>query len=51
VHIETHAGFFTVESAEQVKQYRAAHDALMRASLSEENSRALITSVRDEMGR
>jgi transcriptional regulator with XRE-family HTH domain len=51
VHVETHAGFFTVESAEQVKQYRAAHDALMRASLSEEDSVALIRSVRDEMAR
>lgn len=51
VHIETHAGFFTVEGAEQVKQYRAAHDALMRASLGEKDSLALMRSVRDEMAR
>jgi transcriptional regulator with XRE-family HTH domain len=51
VHIETHAGFFSVESAEQVKQYRAAHDALMRVSLSEEDSQLLIRSVRQEVAR
>ena len=49
VHIETHAGFFSVENAEEVKKYRDAHDALMSASLSEEESRELIRSVRDEM--
>jgi transcriptional regulator with XRE-family HTH domain len=47
VHIETHAGFFSVENAEQVRKYRAAHDALMRASLSEKDSRNLISSIRD----
>jgi transcriptional regulator with XRE-family HTH domain len=47
VHIETHAGFFSVENAEQVKKYRAAHDLLMRASLSEKDSRDLISSIRD----
>ncbi len=51
VHVETHAGFFSVESAEQVEKYRAAHDALMRVSLSEKDSLALIRSVRDEMAR
>ena len=51
VHVETHAGFFTVGSDEQVKQYRAAHDALMRASLSEEDSLKLIRSVRNDMAR
>lgn len=49
VHIETHAGFFSVGNAEQVKRYRAAHDALMGASLSEKASRELIRSIRDEM--
>jgi transcriptional regulator with XRE-family HTH domain len=51
VHIETPAGFRSVESAEQVEEYRAAHDGLMRASLSEEDSLALIRSVREEMAR
>jgi transcriptional regulator with XRE-family HTH domain len=49
VHIETHAGFFSLGDAEQVKKYRAAHDALMRASLGEEASRELIRSIRDEL--
>ena len=49
VHIETHARFFSVQNTEQVKEYRAAHDALMRASLSEQDSRNLIRSARDEM--
>ena len=47
VHIETHAGFFSVEDAGQVKRYRSYHDALMRASLPEEDSRNLIRSIRD----
>jgi transcriptional regulator with XRE-family HTH domain len=49
VHIETHAGFFSVENTEQVKKYRAAHDALMGASLSEKSSWEQIRSIRDEM--
>lgn len=47
VHIETHAGFFSVEDAGHVKEYRSHHDALMRASLPEEESRNLIRSIRD----
>lgn len=47
VHIETHAGFFSVEDASQVKTYRTHHDALMRASLAEEESRNLIRRIRD----
>jgi transcriptional regulator with XRE-family HTH domain len=47
VHIETPVGFFSVENAEQVKKYRAAHDAMMRASLSEKESRDLIRAIRD----
>jgi transcriptional regulator with XRE-family HTH domain len=47
VHIETHAGFFSVENAEQVKKYRVAHNSLVRASLSEDDSRARISSIRD----
>ncbi|HEY4864849.1 MAG TPA: Scr1 family TA system antitoxin-like transcriptional regulator [Candidatus Dormibacteraeota bacterium] len=47
VHIETHAGFFSLENAAQVRKYRAYHDALMSASLSEQDSRDLIFSIRD----
>jgi transcriptional regulator with XRE-family HTH domain len=47
VHIETHAGFFSVEDEDQVKKYRTHHDALMRASLTEEESRNLIRRIRD----
>jgi transcriptional regulator with XRE-family HTH domain len=47
VHIETHAGFFSVEDEEQVKKYRTHHEALMRASLTEEESRNRIISIRD----
>ena len=51
VHIETHAGFFSLGDAEQVKKYRAAHDALMRASLSKQGSLERIGAIRDEMAR
>jgi transcriptional regulator with XRE-family HTH domain len=51
VHVETHAGFFSLGDAEQVRKYRAAHDALMRASLGREQSLELISSVRNEMAR
>jgi transcriptional regulator with XRE-family HTH domain len=47
VHVETHAGFFSVEAVEQVRRYRSAHDALVRASLTEEASRELIGKIRD----
>jgi transcriptional regulator with XRE-family HTH domain len=49
VHIETHAGFFTVENTEKVKKYRDAHSSLMHASLDEKSSRDLICSIRDEV--
>jgi hypothetical protein len=51
VHVETHAGFFSVENAEQVKKYRVAHGALMRASLSEQDSQKLICAIRDATPR
>jgi len=47
VSIETHAGYFSVGDAEQIKRYRAAHDALVRASLTEEASVELIYKIRD----
>lgn len=49
VHIEAHTRFFSVGDPEGVKKYRAAHDALMAASLNEKDSRELIRSVRDEI--
>ncbi len=47
VHVETHAGYFSVEDVDQVKRYRAAHDALVRASLTEEASHELIVKIRN----
>jgi hypothetical protein len=46
VNVETHAGYFSVEP-ERVARYRSAHDALVRASLSEEASLELILRIRD----
>jgi transcriptional regulator with XRE-family HTH domain len=45
VHIETHAGFLSIEDPDKVVRYRNAHEALVHASLSEEKSRALIHSI------
>jgi transcriptional regulator with XRE-family HTH domain len=47
VHVETPAGYFSVGEAETVRRYRNAHDALVRASLTEEASRELIWKIRD----
>lgn len=49
VHIETHAGFLSIDNPGKVAEYRTWHDALVRASLSEDDSRKFIRSVRDEM--
>jgi hypothetical protein len=46
VHIETHAGFLTIEEPKRVAAYREAHDALIKASLNEDDSRRLISAVR-----
>lgn len=46
VHIETHAGWRSIENPDKVAEYRKAHAALVDASLSEDDSRALIRSVR-----
>jgi transcriptional regulator with XRE-family HTH domain len=48
VHIETHAGYWSIEDPDKVAKYREAHDALVKASLSEDDSRELIRSIRDE---
>lgn len=47
VHIETHAGFWSIEKPDKVAEYRKAHDALVEASLSEDDSRALIRTLRN----
>lgn len=47
VHVETHAGFGSIETAEQVASYRAHHDELMRTSLGPDETRRLIETVRD----
>jgi hypothetical protein len=49
VHIETHAGFWTIDDPAQVTEYRKAHASLIASSLSENDSRALIQSIRDSM--
>jgi hypothetical protein len=49
VHIETHAGYWSIENPDKVAEYRKAHDALVRASLGEPESRALIRSIRDDI--
>jgi hypothetical protein len=49
VHIETHAGFVSIEDPDRVADYRKWHDALVEASLSADNSRNLIRSIRDDL--
>ena len=48
VHIETHAGFTVIDDPTRVAQYRRTHDALVQASLNEDDSRALILSIRGD---
>jgi transcriptional regulator with XRE-family HTH domain len=49
VHIETHAGFWSIENPDQVAQYREWHDDLARAALDEDDSRRFIKSIRDSV--
>jgi hypothetical protein len=49
VHIETHAGFWSIDDPKRVAEYRRAHDSLVSASLSEADSIVLIESVRDDL--
>jgi transcriptional regulator with XRE-family HTH domain len=49
VHIETPAGYWSVEDPDKVAEYRKAHDALVKASLTQDASRSLIRAIRDEM--
>ena len=51
VHIETHAGFVSIEDPDRVADYRKWHDALVEASLSEDDSRNLLRAIRDDMPR
>jgi transcriptional regulator with XRE-family HTH domain len=49
VQLETPMGFVRVDNPERVADYRKWHDALADASLSKDDSRALIRSIRDGM--
>jgi transcriptional regulator with XRE-family HTH domain len=49
VHIETPAGYWSIENPDKVAEYRKAHDALVKASLSQDASRTLIGSIRDNV--
>ena len=49
VHVEPHSGLVSIEDPERVADYRKWHDALVAASLTEEDSRTLIGSIRDDM--
>ena len=49
VHIETHAGFWNISDKEEVEQYRKWHRDLVKESLSEDESRALIKDTRDSL--
>jgi transcriptional regulator with XRE-family HTH domain len=49
VHIETPAGYWSIENPDKVAEYRRAHDELVNASLDEDASRARIRAIRDEM--
>jgi transcriptional regulator with XRE-family HTH domain len=51
VHIDTHGGFLTIEDPEQVARYRAAHEALVAASLTESQTREFVGSVNAELYR
>jgi transcriptional regulator with XRE-family HTH domain len=48
VHIETHAGFFSIDGPDEVAKYRQAHHDLVHSALDEAASRTRIRSVRDE---
>lgn len=48
VNIETHAGFLNIDDPDQVARYRKYHEALVQASLSEDDSRVLICSIPDK---
>jgi hypothetical protein len=49
VHIETHGGFASIEDPDRVADYRKWHDALVEASLTEDETRDYIRTIRDGM--
>ena len=49
VHIETQAGFWTIDDPVRVAEYRKAHDSLIASALKEDDSRDLIQRIRDSM--
>jgi transcriptional regulator with XRE-family HTH domain len=49
VQIETQAGFLTIDNPARVAGYKKAHDNLVASALDENESRALIKSIRDSM--
>jgi Domain of unknown function (DUF5753) len=49
VHIETPAGFWTIDDPVRVADYKKAHEKLVASSLNENDSRALIRSIRNNM--
>lgn len=49
VQIDTHGGFLTIEDPDQVARYRAAHAALVAASLTESQTREFVNSVNAEL--
>jgi transcriptional regulator with XRE-family HTH domain len=49
MQIETQAGFWTIGNPERVAEYKKAHESLVAFSLSEDDSRALIKSIRDSI--
>ena len=49
VHIETQAGFWTIDNPARVAEYKKAHENLVASSLSENDSQALIRKIRDSL--
>ncbi len=49
VNIETHAGWWSIDDPDQVAQYRKWHDGLVSAALDQDESLALIQSIRNSM--
>jgi transcriptional regulator with XRE-family HTH domain len=48
VYVDTHGGLLTIEDPEQVARYRAAHSALVAASLTESQTRDFVAPVNAE---
>lgn len=49
MQIETQAGFWTIDTPDRVAEYKKAHENLVAFSLSEDDSRSLIRSIRDSI--